>query len=219
MERPASLDAVGVRAGGEWLARGTLHEDARLGSLTQVVRRKNGELAMVGTHAAVFWTAADAQPRVVTFRDPAGAAELVSGPADRRATSTGAGWVADGALIGEDGVRLWQPDRLAGMDDMAAGDLDGDGIPEIVVGYNGGSGVHLYDAAGKPRWRKLDGNVWHVEILDTDGDGHGDPPQQRRGATHHPRGQRQRARTRQPAAYLSVLPVEWPRGRWRHPRE
>jgi len=40
------------------------------------------------------------------------------------------------------------------MDDMAAGDLDGDGVPEFVAGYNGGGGVRLFDASGKSRWRQ-----------------------------------------------------------------
>jgi hypothetical protein len=55
------------------------------------------------------------------------------------------------------------------MNDIASGDLDGDGIPEFVVGYNGGGGVRMLDADGRQRWQESDGNVWHVEIVDTDG--------------------------------------------------
>jgi VCBS repeat protein len=61
--------------------------------------------------------------------------------------------------------------RNFGMNDMAGGDLNGDGQPEFAVGYNGGGGVHLVDSTGRPIWRQDDGNVWHVEIVDTDGDG------------------------------------------------
>jgi hypothetical protein len=215
LERPPALDAVGVRTGGDWLTRGTFHEDPRLGSLTQIVRRRNGELAMVGTHAAVFWTAADAPPRAITFRDPAGAVELVEWPggSPRYLDRGGGGWQT-GALLGEDGVRLWQPDRLTGMDDMAAGDLDGDGIPEMVVGYNGGSGVHLYDAAGKQRWRKPDGNVWHVEVLDTDGDGRPEILHSNAAGQLTLREANGSVRASvSPAGYFSQFsPVEWPRG-------
>src|SRR6185295_3356852 len=92
------------------------------------------------------------------------------GQAPRYIDRGGGGWQT-GAFIGEDGARLWQPDALQGMDDLAAGDVDGDGVPEFVVGYNGDGGIHLHDAAGKRRWREDDGNVWHVEVVDTDGDG------------------------------------------------
>jgi hypothetical protein len=51
------------------------------------------------------------------------------------------------------------------MDDVAAGDLDDDGVPEFVVGYNGGGGVSLFGADGKERWNESDANVWHVEIV------------------------------------------------------
>jgi hypothetical protein len=34
----------------------------------------------------------------------------------------------------------------------------------IVVGFNGGGGVRLLNAAGKELWKQDDGNVWHVEI-------------------------------------------------------
>lgn len=55
--------------------------------------------------------------------------------------------------------------------DMAAGDLDGDGELEFVVGMSGEGGIRLLDARGKEKWRQPDVNVWHVEILDWDGDG------------------------------------------------
>lgn len=172
-ERPSSLDQPGVRVGNEWLTKTPLHEDSRLGSVTQVTKRSpSGELAIVGTRAAVFLPRRQGEPRVVEFRIPAGHAELIEWPTGgpRYLDRGGGGWQA-GALIGEDGARLWQPEKESGMDDLAAGDLDGDGVPEFVVGYNGGDGVRLLDATGKPRWRQKDGNVWHVEIVDTDGDG------------------------------------------------
>ena len=49
--------------------------------------------------------------------------------------------------------------------------MDGDGVADFVVGFNGGGGVRRLDTTGKPRWQKPDANVWHVEIVDTDGDG------------------------------------------------
>ncbi len=54
---------------------------------------------------------------------------------------------------------------------MAAGDVDGDGQIEYVVGYNGGGGVHLLESSGRRSWQQSDGNVWHVEVVDTNNDG------------------------------------------------
>lgn len=172
-QRPASLEQSGVRLGDGWLHRTVLHEDARLGSVTQIRRRPaSGELAVVGTRSALFLPATRGTPRVVEFQRPSGEVELVDWPhgGPRYLDRGGGGWQR-GALIAEDGGTLWQPDSGMGMNDMAAGDLDGDELPEFVVGYNGGGGVHLLDATGKPRWRRSDDNVWHVEIVDTDGDG------------------------------------------------
>ncbi|MFQ5810626.1 MAG: hypothetical protein ACE5JM_13500, partial [Armatimonadota bacterium] len=61
--------------------------------------------------------------------------------------------------------------RSPGVNDMAAGDMDGDGSLEYIVGFNGGGGVHLVETDGTRLWRQPEGNVWHVEMLDTDGDG------------------------------------------------
>jgi hypothetical protein len=159
--------------GDGWLDRTVLHEDTRLGSVTEIRRRPGtGELAIVGTRAAAFLLPGQAAQRLVQFRDEAGEVQLLEWPGGgaRYLDRGGGGWQT-GALIGEDGGQLWQPERGFGMNDMAGGDLNGDGQPEFAVGYNGGGGVHLVDSTGRPIWRQDDGNVWHVEIVDTDGDG------------------------------------------------
>jgi hypothetical protein len=170
--RPASLDRVGVRVGGEWLGSAVFHDDARLGSVTDIKRRVTGELAVVGTGGALFLPPGQGAPRWVAFREPAGLPQLLDRPggAPRYLDRGGGGW-RTGALIGEDGTSVWQPEGGHGVDDVAAGDLDGNGEVEFVAGYNGGGGVRLFDASGRQRWRQEDGNVWHVEIVDTDGDG------------------------------------------------
>lgn len=107
--RPSSLDQPGVRVGNEWLDKAPLYEDSRLGSVTQIKKRTpSGELAIVGTRAAVFLPPRQGEPRVVEFRMPARHAELVEWPVGgpRYLGRGGGGWQT-GALIGEDGSRLW----------------------------------------------------------------------------------------------------------------
>jgi len=60
---------------------------------------------------------------------------------------------------------------LKAIDDSVGGDLDGKGNLQVVIGFNGGGGVALIDGNGKEIWEKKDTNVWHVEILDINGDG------------------------------------------------
>jgi outer membrane protein assembly factor BamB len=74
-------------------------------------------------------------------------------------------------LCDHKGKQLWQSAKRSGVDDCAPGDVNGDGKLEFAVGYNGGGGVCLLDAQGKELWHKMDGNVWHVEILDINQDG------------------------------------------------
>jgi hypothetical protein len=80
-------------------------------------------------------------------------------------------WSCDASLLNHDGTVRWSYGGSDGVDDMAAGDMNGDGKLEFVVGFNGGGGVHLVSTDGKKIWREDDGNVWHVEIVDANKDG------------------------------------------------
>ena len=54
---------------------------------------------------------------------------------------------------------------------MWAADLNGDGLDEVIIGYNGGTGLHVLDSKGKLLWKNTDlGNVWHVTAGNVDGD-------------------------------------------------
>ena len=76
-------------------------------------------------------------------------------------------------LFDREGRQLWKyglgMDPAAG--DASCGDLNGDGQLECVVGMKGAGGIRLLDKNGRERWRKPDLSVWHVEVLDWDGDG------------------------------------------------
>lgn len=71
-----------------------------------------------------------------------------------------------------DGTKVWEETGGQGVDDVWAADLDGDGVDEAIVGYNGSTGLHVFAADGQRRWQRTDmGNVWHVTAGDLDGDG------------------------------------------------
>jgi len=75
------------------------------------------------------------------------------------------------SLIGHDGKTIWLYNNGMGINDAAGGNLYGDEQEEFVVGYGGDGGVVLLDGNGSEIWRQPEGNVWHVELADTDGTG------------------------------------------------
>lgn len=61
------------------------------------------------------------------------------------------------------GKVLWEQATDAAVDDAWVADLDGDGQDEVIVGYNGSGGLHVYDHSGIRRWKNTAlTNVWHV---------------------------------------------------------
>jgi hypothetical protein len=80
----------------------------------------------------------------------------------------------DGAAVFDNqGKRLWSYGKFTKekttIDDMAAGDLDGDNIDEFVVAWDG---IELFDRYGAKKWRQeAKFGASKIEIVDTDGDG------------------------------------------------
>jgi outer membrane protein assembly factor BamB len=70
------------------------------------------------------------------------------------------------------GKQLWKYPGRDGIDDVWAGDLNGDGADEVIVGYNGDTGLHVLDGSGKLLWKSTAiANVWHVCAGDVLGEG------------------------------------------------
>ncbi len=81
-------------------------------------------------------------------------------------------WSGGLSADANDGTRLWEYPQGNGIDDVWAADLDQDGSDEVIVGYNGGTGLHVLKGDGTPLWKNTNlGNVWHVCAGDLDGDG------------------------------------------------
>ncbi len=71
-----------------------------------------------------------------------------------------------------DGTRLWEGPSGQGIDDVWTADLNNDGVDEVIVGYNGMTGLHVFAADGKRLWKREDlANVWHVTAGDLSGQG------------------------------------------------
>jgi hypothetical protein len=76
-----------------------------------------------------------------------------------------------------EGELLWsypseKDDEIKGVDDLWPADLDGDGLDEVIVGYNGFTGLHVLDSKGHLLWKNTDrGNIWNVAAGDVDGNG------------------------------------------------
>jgi hypothetical protein len=177
LQVPDALKAPRVVTNLQGLTKKVFLEDARLGDVTDIVFRNNpsGELretVFVGTMGALF-NDTGLHSRFVPFekrQDHINFIQLnssgVYGFMNRGA------WCSDASVMDQTGKPMWSYSAKSnGIDDMASGDLDGDGIPEFAVGFNGGGGIHLLNNQGKKLWEFPDGNVWHVEIADLDGSG------------------------------------------------
>ncbi len=135
-------------------------------------------MVLVGIRGAEFLDASGHQIKRVTYseNDIWGRVEIV------RLDAAGnygfftrvRGWTGQLLLFDKEGHERWgYGTTFLGIDDSAAGDMVGDGQAEFAVGFNGGGGIRLVRADGTEFKRIPEGNVWHVEILDVNGDGHG----------------------------------------------
>lgn len=92
---------------------------------------------------------------------------------DEQSELLGSGtWTNFVTAMTSDGTALWTEITQHGIDDVWAADLDADDIDEVIVGYNGVGGLHVFDHDGVRRWKHTGiGNVWHVTAGDVTGDG------------------------------------------------
>jgi peroxiredoxin len=74
-------------------------------------------------------------------------------------------WGQKVSVMDATGKQLWSYGSFFGVNGAHWGDLDGDGTDELLVGMNGGGGLHAVSAAGKKLWVARMGNVWNQAVI------------------------------------------------------
>lgn len=148
--------------------------DVRSISLGRFSPGAEDEIAVVGKAGAAFLTLAGEERKRVAFDRKGGRTVPVK-------VRPGGGWGFMNRGGGWQPVSLLDPEgrtewkyplqRPPAADTMAAGDLDGDGELEFVVGMNAGGGLRVLEASGELVRCHKASNVFSVEVLDVDDDG------------------------------------------------
>jgi len=137
--------------------------------------REGADILVVGSHGADFIDFAGQIKKQVRFsieqHSPVVVARM-SQSGEYGYLTRHESWAVPAMLFDKEGRVSWRSEGTwPGVDDSVPGDLYGDGKLSVVIGFNGGGGVALFDVQGKRLWKKEERNVWHVETLDTNGDG------------------------------------------------
>ncbi len=75
-------------------------------------------------------------------------------------------WGHKVSVLDGTGREIWSYPASSGVDGAHWGDLDGDKTDELIVGMNGGGGLHAVSADGKKLWAVTDiGNVWNQAVI------------------------------------------------------
>jgi hypothetical protein len=170
---PATLVMPRVVTGDARFRKSVFYAEPSLGVTTDLQYGQFGsnqpqKLAIVTPTGASFVTADGKLDHHVQFAELE-SPDLVTlvdrGPAQPPLFLRHGSWSSSVALIDAGGRTLWEYSYPTGIDDAAAGDLEGDGNIEFAVGLNGGGGVRLLDSNGKEIWHQPDADAWHVEIV------------------------------------------------------
>ncbi len=178
LKMPSELKVPRVITNLGGLRKKILVEDGRIGSVTDIVVKPSEdsntrETVLAGTKGALI-SSRGLPVKFISFDKKQDNVNFIKISSQNVYGFMNRGsWCCEARVMDVSGHTLWSYGRgESGVDDMASGDLNDDGNPEYVVGFNGGGGIHLLNSQGKKLWEFADGNVWHVEIADLDGSGH-----------------------------------------------
>lgn len=172
MQRPGALAKPAIVVGSGLMSTSVLTRTNDIGQITDIVCSKPSQIIAAGTKGAVdIETTSGKITSTVRWSETRGNVTVVTTSSGTCNFLNHGSWGNDSTLFDRTGKTLWSYGGSPGVDDAVAGDVNGDGKLEYAVGFNGGGGVHLLNSSGKKMWSYSDGNVWHVEMVDTDGDG------------------------------------------------
>jgi hypothetical protein len=150
----------------------------RVNSITTVSLNGEPRIAVGGSRGTAFLSQSYVPDRFVAFVDAGLRTTVpidVDGDGNLEYMDRGGGW-SPVKLLDADGRLLWafpkKDQNVNAANQMAAGDLDGDGVLDFVVGMNAGSGIYALAKDGSVKWHHDASNVFAVEIVDLNGDGH-----------------------------------------------
>jgi hypothetical protein len=137
--------------------------------------REQAEIAVVGNQGVDFVESAGQIKKQVRFSIEQLAPVQVASvdrSGDYGYITRGESWSVPVTLFDRDGHVSWRSGGTwPGVDDSVPGDFTGEGELSVATGFNGSGGITLFNGQGKQLWNKAEGNVWHIEALDTNGDG------------------------------------------------
>ncbi len=175
---PTVTSPPGVVTGEGFLSTGVFAEGLDVGSVTDIAIGEfdpspGTEVGIAGQRGAAFLDEAAGVKSSVQFGNAGVRVDIIDVEGDGVCEFMECGlWRVPASVIDHQGTTLWTyGEGGAGVADMAAGDIDGDGALEFVVGSDADGGVHLLESDGTLVWQQPDDDVWHVEFVDTDGDG------------------------------------------------
>jgi hypothetical protein len=151
-----------------------------LGNISQILAgwpadREGADIAVVGSQGADFIDSTGQVKKRVRFsieqRCPVAVAQLAP-TGEYGYLTRDESWAVPATLFDKVGHVSWSSGgSWPGVDDSVPGNVFGDGRLSVVIGFNGGGGLVLLNSQGQRLWKKEERNVWHVETLDTNGDG------------------------------------------------
>jgi hypothetical protein len=171
-----------VITGGEHFDKISFYAGTNLGEITQILvgwpaDREGAAITVVGNQGTHFLDSNAGLKKQIRFSKYVGCqveAVRLNESGEYGFLTRDQSWSVDAILFDKTGQQVWSypGGALKGIDDSVMGDVSGDGKSKVVIGFNGGGGLVLADVEGKKVWQKAEGNVWHVETLDTRGNGH-----------------------------------------------
>lgn len=168
-----------VKGAGKFEKR-TFYEGEGLGNISQIhigwpADREGADIAVGGSQGADFIDLAGHKKKQVRFAIAERCPVVVA-----RTSPTGElgyltrdeSWAVPATLFDKEGHLAWRfGGTWPGVNDSAPADFNGDGKLSVLIGFNGAGGLVRLDGQGQSVWEKEENNVWHVETLDTNGDG------------------------------------------------